>query len=89
MKISTKRKMIFLLKTSINCSYAEEDLIAQIDFDGFPFKLNYTGITFGADYTVNNTGCISDISALQDCHSGRYVTDFDNSDGVAGFILLK
>jgi|GEM_PF-2202367 len=53
-------------------------------------KLNDTGITWGADYpSGNNTTCIGDTIAEQDCSHGRDVTHNDDSDGHAGFSFTK
>ena len=69
---------------------AVDDLISLNDFEDFPFKLNDTGVDFGADYLgINNVGCNSNITAPQDCHVGRDIDNPDNSDGHAGFNLTK
>jgi len=55
-----------------------------------PQPLNDTGITWGGNYPEgNNTDCTSNIDAPQDCHQGRDVTHYDNSDGHVGFSFTK
>lgn len=52
--------------------------------------LNDTGITWGGDSpSGNNTTCISNITAPQDCDQGRDATHKDDSDGHAGFSFTK
>ncbi len=73
--------------------YFTNTVQAQIIFkNGFEYQiyLNDTGITWGADYLgSNNSNCSSDITAAQDCNSGRDVDFNDNSDGFAGFSFTK
>ena len=69
--------------------YAGNDIIFKGGFE-FVFRLNDTGVTWGADYLgVNNSDCSSNITVNQDCHSGRDVNNADNSDGKAGFSFTK
>ncbi len=55
-----------------------------------PVALNDTGIDWGGDYPDgNNVTCTSNstIAAAQDCDQGRDATEYDYSDGHAGFIF--
>jgi hypothetical protein len=52
--------------------------------------LNDTGVLLGGDYpSGNNSNCTSNVVGHQDCHAGRDVTHFDDSDGYAGFSYTK
>ena len=52
--------------------------------------LNDTGIDWGGDYSSgNNSYCISNVSAPQDCDQGLDATNNDDSDGHAGFSFTK
>lgn len=65
-----------------------EGIIISDDVELIP--LNDTGITFGANFpSGNNAGCSGETIALQDCSQGRDVTNYDNSDGHAGFSYTK
>jgi hypothetical protein len=53
-------------------------------------RLNDTGLTWGANYpTSNNSTCIGEAIAQQDCSYGRDATDNDYADGHAGFSFTK
>ncbi len=53
-------------------------------------KLNDTGITWGGNYpSGNNTSCVGETIAQQDCSHGRDATANDDSDGHAGFSFTK
>jgi hypothetical protein len=53
-------------------------------------SLNDTGITWGGSYSSgNNSGCVGEEIAAQDCSYGRDKTHNDNSDGHAGFSFTK
>jgi len=53
-------------------------------------ELNDTGLTWGGDYpSGNNSSCIGETIAQQDCSFGRDVSHNDDSDGHAGFSFTK
>ena len=58
---------------------------------GTTFKphLNDTGITFCADYATNGLACPKAGYPGQDGDTGRDVTQFDDSDGLAGFSFTR
>lgn len=83
-----------ILYTSLIILYAQTSLAGNdvIFKSGFEtsFRLNDTGVTWGADYLGNNNAtCSSDISVNQDCNSGRDVDNNDDTDGKAGFSFTK
>ncbi|MDP3695903.1 MAG: DUF1566 domain-containing protein [Desulfocapsaceae bacterium] len=52
--------------------------------------LNDTGITWGGNYpSGNNSTCTGEEIGAQDCFHGRDATNYDNSDGYAGFSFTK
>lgn len=52
--------------------------------------INDTGIISGGEYPFgNNANCIGTSIKEQDCSTGRDVTNFDNTDGHAGFSYTK
>lgn len=76
---------LFMVKFAL----AQPDLIFKSGFS-FVIQLNDTGITWGGDYdSGNNFICTSNIGHSQDCHQGRDVTYYNNSNGHAGFDFSK
>ncbi len=88
MKLKTLPLLIIIVV--INTATAQSNFIFK---DGFEFisKLNDTGITRAGEYpSGNNADCSStNISAPQDCHTGRDATHNDSTDGHAGFSFTK
>jgi len=81
--------LIAIAILSINIAIAQPDLIFKNGMEQF-FGLNDTGITWsGNSSTGVNTGCTSNISAPQDCDSGRDATLNNDADGLAGFSFTK
>lgn len=86
-----KFKNLLFLSSALffNSAYSQTDLVFKAGFE-YVHILNDTGVTWGGDHdTGANVGCVSNISAPQDCHHGRDATENDDSDGHAGFSFTK
>lgn len=82
--------------TYISNDGEEDSLVATVAITinaittSLQMPLNDTGITWGGNYpSGNNTTCIGETIAQQDCSHGRDTTHNDDSDGHAGFSYTK
>ena len=92
-KITMKFKIasLLILSTFLSTVFAQSEVLFKSGFEPYRIYLNDTGITLAAEspsgfsFTCNS----ATISSPQDCHTGRDVPPWDNSDGLAGFSFTK
>jgi len=83
--------LIAVTVTVTNNVRAQNDLIFKNGFAIITVKvLNDTGMIDGFEYPSGAiVACDGSIPGPQDCHQGRDATNFDDTDGLAGFSFTK